>query len=115
MRLFLKFPSLLLLCLFMLPSCGFDAVSCGPGEIKQDGECILLELNDDEDATEETDGPGASEPKMMQARVPTKTLPRNHLSPVSLTKIMTQSNRNQRLLSSLFNETMMASLVLSCD
>ncbi len=48
MRLFQKFSLLVSLSLFVLPACGGYGETCGPGEIKDDGACFLLEESADD-------------------------------------------------------------------
>ena len=47
MRLISNLVFVLSMALLALSACGFDAVGCGPGEIKDDGVCVLLETEDD--------------------------------------------------------------------
>ena len=47
-----QIPMLICLCLLVLPACGFDAEGCGPGEIKADGMCVLLEPEDEVQSTD---------------------------------------------------------------
>lgn len=59
MRLFQKFSLLVSLSLFVLPACGGYGETCGPGEIKEDGVCFLLEENVD-DTDVNTNNPSSS-------------------------------------------------------